>query len=118
MNGNDCITEGCICRCSFGSCATALRVSPRKTPERRNTPCVNDHIPMVNIQPFGMCNSPQNPQVRAAGQNRPMPCLPKPLACWSSGDANTLLDGTPALTARSTLQCAYGGVISVENAAK
>lgn len=102
-----------MCRCSFGSCATALRVSPRRTAEQRATPCVNDHIPVVNIQPFGLCASPQNPQVQASGHNRPMPCLPKPLACWSGANAAMLLDGAPALTIHSTLRCAYGGVITV-----
>jgi hypothetical protein len=48
---------------------------------------IMDHVPMLNILPFGVCSSPANPTVVAAtaaalGVLTPMPCIPAP---WAPG---------------------------------
>ncbi len=73
---------------------------------------------MVNIPPFGMCQSLANPTVAAAtaaalGTLTPMPCIPVPLGPWKPGAPRTRIGGIPALTTDSTCQCQWGGVITI-----
>lgn len=77
-----------------------------------------DHIPIVNIAPFGMCRSPANPMVAAAtaaamGVLTPMPCIPATPAPWMPGAPTVLLCGAPALNNSSTLMCLWAGTISI-----
>ncbi|MFZ9811939.1 MAG: DUF4280 domain-containing protein, partial [Burkholderiaceae bacterium] len=84
------------------------------------TPAANimDHIPMLNIPPFGMCQSLANPTVAAAtaaalGVLTPMPCIPATPAPWIPGSPTVTLGGMPALQDSSKLNCLWAGVISV-----
>lgn len=95
---------------------------------------VKDHIPNLNIRPFGMCKSQGNPAVKAAG--KPAPCTPKTETSWiggstlhvsnkntnmtanagTSASAKTNTDATGqarVLNDSSVLACAYGCVITV-----
>jgi hypothetical protein len=79
-----------------------------------------DHIPMTNIMPFGMCQSPSNPAVAAAtaaamGALTPMPCIPNTPAPWTPGAATVLIKSMPALNDSSQLMCIWGGTITVSN---
>jgi hypothetical protein len=81
---------------------------------------INDHVPMLNIMPFGMCITPSNPEVAAAtaaalGVLTPMPCIPVTPAPWVPGAVSppVILDGVPALDDISILMCTWGGVITV-----
>jgi len=79
---------------------------------------IMDHVPMVNIMPFGMCSCPSNPTVASAtaaamGVLTPMPCVPVTAAPWTPGSPTVLLGGMPALNDSSKLMCTWGGVISV-----
>jgi hypothetical protein len=81
---------------------------------------IQDHIPMVNIMPFGMCITPSNPAVAAAtaaalGVLTPMPCVPVTPAPWMPGAMNVMIGAQPALDNVSTLQCIWGGVIAIIN---
>jgi hypothetical protein len=83
------------------------------------TPDANimDNKPMVNILPFGMCNSIANPTVAAAtaaalGALTPMPCVPVTTAPWLPGAPTVLLANMPTLNDSSKLMCMWGGVIS------
>jgi len=85
-----------------------------------NMPAANimDHVPMVNIMPFGMCTSPANPTVAAAtaaalGVLTPMPCIPATSAPWVPGAPTVLLANMPTLDNTSTLMCIWGGVIQI-----
>jgi len=79
---------------------------------------IMDHQPMMNIQPFGQCQSILNPMVAAAtaasfGVLRPMPCIPNTPSPWMNGKMNVFIKGHPALLDCSTLMCVWGGMIDI-----
>ena len=112
---------GAMMKCSFGVAPSTLMPTP-KTVITSNMMAANimDHIPIMNIPPFGMCNSPSNPMVAAAtaaalGVLTPMPCVPATPAPWVPGAPTVLLCNAPALNNTSTLNCIWGGVITFAN---
>jgi len=114
------VTASAVLTCSFGVAPSALNVLPlsRVLIENKPAATIKDIIPMTNIPPFGVCSSLSNPQVAAAtsaalGVLTPMPCVPVPLGPWKPGAAKTQIGGTPALTAGSTCNCTWGGVITI-----
>ncbi len=116
------VCNGAMLACTFGVAPSTLAVLPKNRMLTSNQPAANimDNIPMTNIMPFGMCNSPSNPQVAAAtaaalGVLTPMPCVPVIPAPWAPGAATMMLSNQPALDDVSKLNCAYGGVISITN---
>ncbi len=79
---------------------------------------VNDIIPMVNVAPFGMCQTQANPEVAAAtaaamGVLTPMPCIPVITGPWSPGASLTTVLGVAALSSDSKCSCAWTGNISI-----
>ena len=114
------VCNGATLMCSFGVAPSVLTVLPINRTLTSNMPAANimDHIPMVNIMPFGMCITPSNPAVAAAtaaamGVLTPMPCVPVTPAPWVIGSPTVLLGNMPALNNTSTLMCTWGGVITV-----
>ncbi|HRD66823.1 MAG TPA: DUF4280 domain-containing protein [Candidatus Competibacter sp.] len=114
------VCNGATLMCSFGVAPSVLTVLPINRTLTSNMPAANimDHIPMVNIMPFGMCITPSNPAVAAAtaaamGVLTPMPCVPVTPAPWVVGSPTVLLGNMPALNNTSTLMCTWGGVITV-----
>src|SRR3546814_973338 len=77
-----------------------------------------DHVPMLNIMPFGMCTSLANPTVASAtsaamGVLTPMPCIPATTSPWVPG-APTVLEGNlPTLDNTCKFMCLWGGVVTV-----
>jgi Domain of unknown function (DUF4280) len=115
------VCMGANMMCSFGMAPSSLVVLPTNMVVTNQVPDANimDHIPMVNIMPFGMCISPANPTVAAAtaaamGVLTPMPCIPATPAPWVPGAVAppVLLGNQPSLDNVSTLQCIWGGVIT------
>ena len=111
---------GATLQCSFGMAPSSLVVLPVNRTLTSNVPAANimDHVPMVNIMPFGMCNCPANPAVAAAtaaalGVLTPMPCIPNTTTPWTPGAPTVLVAGQPALDDTSTLMCMWAGVISI-----
>ncbi len=107
-------------QCTFGAAPSTLMVLPKNRVLAEGPPAANimDHIPMVNILPFGMCQSPANPMVAAAtaaamGVLTPMPCIPATASPWIVGAPTVLLGGMPTLDNVSKCMCNWGGVISV-----
>lgn len=105
--------------CTFGMAPSSLVVLPTNKVFTNMVPDANimDHIPMVNIMPFGMCMSPSNPEVAAAtaaalGVLTPMPCIPVTPSPWSPGAATVMLGNQPTLDNVSMLTCTWGGVIT------
>ena len=105
--------------CSFGVAPSSLVVLLANR-TMTGTPAANimDNKPIVNIPPFGMCNSPANPMVAAAtaaalGVLTPMPCVPVTAAPWAPGAPTVLIGNMPALNNSSKLMCNWGGVIQI-----
>lgn len=76
----------------------------------------SDHVPFLNILPFGMCSNPANPLVAAAtaaalGVLTPMPCIPCTLQEWTNACAKVKVRGTEALNVDAKLSCLFGGSI-------
>ncbi len=106
-----------LLKCSFGMAPSSFMPTP-KTVMTSNMVAGNimDHVPMMNILPFGMCQSLANPSVAAAtaaamGALTPMPCIPATPAPWVPGAPTVLLCNAPALNDSSKLMCLWAGVI-------
>src|SRR5215469_15800071 len=117
------VCNGATLQCSMGMAPSSLVVLPANRVSTGNQPDANvmDYIPMTNIMPFGMCNTPSNPAVAAAtaaafGVLTPMPCIPVTPAPWVPGAATVMLGTFPTLDNSCTLNCIWGGVITFSNA--
>ncbi|MCY1022810.1 DUF4280 domain-containing protein [Pyxidicoccus sp. MSG2] len=113
------VVMGAMLQCSFGVAPSSLVVLPANK-VMGTTPLANimDNKPILNIPPFGMCQSLANPMVAAAtaaalGVLTPMPCIPATAAPWVPGCPKVLVGNMPALESNSKLMCSYGGVIQV-----
>lgn len=113
-----CVVAGAGLMCSFGMAPSSLSVLPVGRPlvEGKPAATITDIAPMVNIMPFGMCQSLANPTVAAAtaaalGVLTPMPCVPVPVAPWAPPAPQTLIGGLPGVTNSARTTCAYGGSI-------
>ena len=113
------VTGSAVLKCTFGAAPSSLMVLPVNH-VLVNMPAANimDHIPMLNILPFGMCSSMANPMVIAAtaaalGVPTPMPCIPMTMAPWIVGKPTILLGNMPALSNDSKLMCIWGGCIAI-----
>ncbi len=114
------VVAGATMMCSFGAAPSVLSVLPTNRTVCGGPPAatIMDHIPAVNICPFGMCMSPSNPTVASAtaaawGVLTPMPCVPLTPSPWLPGSATVLVGGLPALDSLSKCICTWGGVISI-----
>jgi Domain of unknown function (DUF4280) len=111
------VCMGATLKCMFAlpPGTSKLIVLPLNRTMTSNKPAANimDHIPIVNIPPFGMCQSPTNPLFIAAtaaamGTPTPVPCIPVTVAPWSPGSPTVKLGPAPALNMTSMLTCAMG----------
>ena len=112
------VCMGALMQCSFGLAPSSLVVMPTNMTYTDQVPDANimDHVPMVNIMPFGMCTSLANPTVAAAtaaamGVLTPMPCIPNTPTPWIPGAPTVVLGNAPTLDNVSKLMCAWAGVI-------
>ena len=117
------VCMGAMMQCTMGMAPSSLVVLPANRVLTNQMPDANimDHVPMLNIMPFGMCQSPANPVVAAAtaaalGVLTPMPCIPNTPAPWIAGAPNVLLGNLPTLDNVSQLMCTWAGVITFTNA--
>ena len=113
-----CACASGVLQCSFGMAPSNFMVLPDKRILTEGKPAANitDNKPLVNILPFGMCQSLANPTVAAAtaaafGVLTPMPCIPVTTALWILGSPTVQIGGSPALNANCKLMCNWGGVI-------
>ena len=114
---------GAMIKCSFAVPPGTSTLVPTPKPVMTSMKIaanIMDHVPMMNIPPFGMCMSPSNPMVAAAtaaalGVLTPMPCVPATPAPWVPGAPTVMLCNFPALNNTSTLNCIWGGVIIFVN---
>lgn len=115
------VCGGAVLNCSFGMAPSVMNVLPAaRVMSNMALATIMDNVPFVNILPFGMCQSMMNPTVAAAtaaamGALTPMPCIPVLPAPWVPGSPTVLIGGKPALNNSCKLNCAYGGIISINN---
>lgn len=116
------VCMGAMLQCSFGVAPSSLVVLPVNRVMAGGVPAANimDYVPMLNVMPFGMCQSPANPMVAAAtaaamGVLTPMPCIPVTAAPWTPGAPTVLIGNMPALDSNSMLMCNWGGVIKINS---
>ena len=114
------VCMGAMLSCSFGVAPGTLVVLPLSQ-VMTTMPAANimDNKPMMNVLPFGMCQSPSNPMVIAAtaaalGVLTPMPCIPMTMSPWMPGSPTLLIGNMPALNDGSKLMCMWGGVIGID----
>jgi hypothetical protein len=114
------VCNGALLKCSFGLAPSTFVVLPINRELTSNQPAANimDHKPLVNVMPFGACTTQSNPAVAAAtaaalGVPTPAPCVPGTVSPWTPGSPTVLLANQPALNDTSTLNCMWGGVITV-----
>ena len=116
------VCNGAMLKCSMGMAPSSLMVLPANRVMNNSQPAANimDNKPMVNIMPFGMCQSLTNPMVASAtsaalGVLTPMPCIPNTVAPWAPGMPTTLIANQPALTSDCKLTCMWAGMIEILN---
>jgi len=114
------LCTGGVMMCSFGVAPSSLNILPDKMTMCANKPMANimDNKPMVNIPPFGMCQSLANPTVASAtsaamGVLTPMPCIPNTTAPWTPANPKVLVKNMPSVNDSSKLMCMWGGLISI-----
>ncbi|HYO87937.1 MAG TPA: DUF4280 domain-containing protein [Candidatus Limnocylindrales bacterium] len=113
------VVMGAQIMCPMGAAPQQLVVIPKGVPvmaEGKLVATIQDAIPFTNILPFGICNSPSNPAaVTAKAAGATAPCTPVTVA-WTPGVPLVLVNGTPAVNATCTCQCALGvGPITIVN---
>ena len=116
------VCMGAMLKCTFGVAPSSLIVLPVNRVLAPMMPAANimDNKPMLNIMPFGMCQSMANPMVAAAtaaalGVLTPMPCIPMTMAPWAPGNPKVMIGNMPTLNNSSKLMCNWGGVIAITN---
>ncbi|HBB73845.1 MAG TPA: DUF4280 domain-containing protein [Planctomycetaceae bacterium] len=115
------VNTGTVIKCSFGAAPVPIVVTPLGVfANDLPAAAIDNAVPLENVLTFGMCRSPENPEVAAAtalaeGVLTPMPCVPM-TEIWTPGMPNILLKGLPILDQESKCFCDYGGVISIEAA--
>jgi hypothetical protein len=114
------VANGAKLMCNQGAATSTLTVLPVIGADADDKPAatIMDHVPMVNVAPFGMCQTIANPQVAAAtsaalGTLTPQPCIPVLPAPWSPGASVVTVQGLKALSDDSTCRCAWTGTIEV-----
>lgn len=112
-----CCTTGQM-QCTFGAAPSVFNATPRPVMTNNLVAgTIMDHVPILNVPPFGVCNSPANPTVAAAtaaalGVLTPMPCVPVLPAPWVPGAVTVTIQSIPALDNTCKLMCAWAGVIT------
>lgn len=108
-----------MCQCSFGMMPTPLMILP-KTVMMTFLPAgtAKEHLPILNILPFGMCSCLGNPTVAAAtaaalGVLTPMPCVPMTTSPWIPLRPTITVLNQPVLLNPSIAMCNWGGAITI-----
>ena len=115
------VCNGAQLKCTMGNMPSQLVVKGKTGfYEGKDIANIMDYKPMKNIQPFGLCKTPTNPEVATAtssnaGKLQPMPCKPNTTSPWMNGKTSVLAFGQPALMTKSKLMCVWTGIISIQD---
>ena len=110
------VVNGATLQCSMGTTPSSFAASGTTVSATTAAGAISDTA-AANVPPFGLCQSPANPQVAAAtaaaaGTLTPQPCQPV-LTPWTPGSAKVSIGGVPALDDASQCACAWAGTVSV-----
>jgi hypothetical protein len=113
------VVTGATLQCSMGTTPSTFAASGTAVSAATPAGVITDTGP-GSVAPFGLCQSPANPQVAAAtaaagGTLTPQPCQPV-LTPWTPGAAQVSVGGVPALDDTSQCSCAWAGMITVTDA--
>lgn len=97
------VCNGATLKCSLGTTPSMMVVLPihRTLTSSQSAANIGDHVPLLNILPFGVCMLTK------------LPCVPATPAPWLPGAPNVILDGMSVLNDSSILNCMLGGIIQV-----
>ncbi|MCL2152246.1 MAG: DUF4280 domain-containing protein [Oscillospiraceae bacterium] len=120
--GKEYVVMGAKLECDQGKAPSKLIVLPtnRVNIKGKIKANITDCKPMVNVPPFGMCDSKTNPAVIAAtaaaqGVHTPAPCTPG-CSVWMGGKTDLTVAGKPALQKGDSVVCTIGaGKIEVKD---
>ncbi|MGM0438565.1 MAG: DUF4280 domain-containing protein [Bacillota bacterium] len=114
------VCSGAELKCSFGDKNSKLQVVSDHNAKVCGNLIANimDFQAMTNIQPFGKCQTTNNPEVASAtaanhGNLTPQPCIPNIQAAWAKVKKDVKVGQHPALLEGSKLVCFYGGQIEI-----
>jgi hypothetical protein len=107
------VVTGATLQCSMGTTPSSFDASETAVSAATPAGVITDTGP-GNVPPFGLCQSPANPQVASA--ESPQPCQPVLVTPWVPGSVRVTLGGIPALDDASQCFCAWAGVITVTDA--
>jgi len=106
--------------CTMSAKPSQLVVAPTRQRTAGGQPAANiqDHVPIANIVPFGLCMSPSFPPTAAAtaaasGVLTPAPCAPNTVTPWTPGSASVTIADRPALRQTDSCRCVWGGTITI-----
>ena len=111
------VVMGASAKCSFAQppgTASITLVPTMVNGANQTVATVQDFSPTV-MATFGMCTAPSNPQVVAA-QGSPVPCVPVIVGPWTPGSPTVTVGGLSALTSDSKCQCAWMGMVEIQDA--
>lgn len=113
------VLSGAMAQCSFALGPFNLMAVNNVMFENKPVLTVKDVSPGANVVTAGrMCTSMGNPAVSAAtaaalGVLTPQPCTLAPAGMWKPGTINAKVKNFPVLDNTCTLNCVFGGIISV-----
>lgn len=123
MGSKKLVVEKATLKCDHGDATSEFAVIPDiANTDDKMVATIADMVPMVNIKPFGKCNSTANPEVAAAtaaalGTLTPQPCKPRPITPWDPGSDVMTVSGKKALTDDSKCKCMWAGTITITDPA-
>jgi hypothetical protein len=106
------VCQGAMAMCPLGTAPSTLTVTSQQsyTIGGMLVATIQDCNPMVNLPPFGTCNT-----LTAAAQGVPTMCALAPVGMWTPGSTLQKINNIPVLTQACTLACGIGGVITITN---
>ncbi len=113
------VCTGATLKCTMGTATSTLKATPKNvTLVGKDQANIADYVSMTNVPGFGKCRSLAYPPTASAtaanhGRLTPMPCVPGTCPKWQAVDKDSLVCGEPALLKPATLECIYGGTISI-----